>query len=434
MYRRLFVVLIFAAVGAGFFSSGAAVAGNGHFLHGVGAVNSSLGGAGVALAPDALGALNLNPALLTSFDGDRLEFGMEALKQSLSVSSRVGPFSGTTEDDTGLATLPAFGWVHHREESRFAYGFGFLALAGFQTDYPQDNTNPVLAPQPMGFGRTLADYSFAKIPIVLAYQATPKLSLGFSLNIDQAGLDSSPFAGATPDCNAPTSCFYPSATPKDTVMGFGAQIGLVYEISPKLTFGISYTSPQEFETFEWNSTASNPNLPNFGQGRTLRFDLDSPQRLTLGLGVQPNDRLSVALDLKWINYSDTDGFSGGRLDPATGAIDGLGWEDIVVIAAGMQYRLASGADLRVGVNISESAVPERLAFFNIQAPAIQENHLTLGAGFPLSSQLTLNVGYYHVFSAQVEGAFQSPMGPVPGTEVASEISIDSALVALAFQF
>src|ERR1700687_6504315 len=51
-----------------------AVAGNGHFLHGVGAVNDAMGGAGVALPHDPLGALNLNPALLTELDGSGLGF------------------------------------------------------------------------------------------------------------------------------------------------------------------------------------------------------------------------------------------------------------------------------------------------------------------------------------------------------------------------
>ncbi|HEV3077497.1 MAG TPA: hypothetical protein VHB47_23960, partial [Thermoanaerobaculia bacterium] len=54
-----------------------AAAGNGHFLHGVGAVNDAMGGAGVALPNDTLGALNLNPALLTELDGSGFEFSAE---------------------------------------------------------------------------------------------------------------------------------------------------------------------------------------------------------------------------------------------------------------------------------------------------------------------------------------------------------------------
>ena len=80
----------------------AAYAGNGHTLHGVGAVNSSMGGAGVALGIDTLGGLLLNPALATEQDGSHFAFSAEYNTATNAVSSTVatpvGPFSGKTED------------------------------------------------------------------------------------------------------------------------------------------------------------------------------------------------------------------------------------------------------------------------------------------------------------------------------------------------
>src|SRR6476646_12187785 len=75
-------------------------AGNGHTLHGVGAVNSSMGGAGVALPIDTLGGLLLNPALATEQDGSHFAFSAEYNTPTNAVSSTVptpiGPFSGKT--------------------------------------------------------------------------------------------------------------------------------------------------------------------------------------------------------------------------------------------------------------------------------------------------------------------------------------------------
>ena len=45
----------------------AARATDGHFLHGIGAVNSAMGGAGVAAPQDVLTAFYLNPAGLMAF-------------------------------------------------------------------------------------------------------------------------------------------------------------------------------------------------------------------------------------------------------------------------------------------------------------------------------------------------------------------------------
>ena len=98
---------LIALVGAG--APRPAAAGNGHFLHGVGAVNDALGGAGVAFPNDALGALNLNPALLARLDGYQFQFSLENVGQDNAVESWVGPFSGRTEDEGDDAAVPAFG-------------------------------------------------------------------------------------------------------------------------------------------------------------------------------------------------------------------------------------------------------------------------------------------------------------------------------------
>src|SRR5215470_18096480 len=87
-----------------------AAAGNGHFLHGVGAVNSAMGGAGVALPNDTLGALNLNPALLTELEGNGFEFSAEYAKPGNAVTSQVGPFSGRTQESGRTPLIPAFGF------------------------------------------------------------------------------------------------------------------------------------------------------------------------------------------------------------------------------------------------------------------------------------------------------------------------------------
>src|SRR4030088_2869619 len=110
MRREVLVVLLLAAT---LLAAPAVWAGNGHFLHGVGAVNSAMGGAGVALPNDTLGALNLNPALLTELDGSGFEFNAEYAKAGNAVSSQIGPFSGRTAEAGRTPLIPAFGFSRH---------------------------------------------------------------------------------------------------------------------------------------------------------------------------------------------------------------------------------------------------------------------------------------------------------------------------------
>lgn len=412
-----------------------AEAGNGHFLHGVGAVNSSLGGAGTGVPTDILGALFLNPALLTEFEGHQMVFGVELVQSESSVTSTVptpfGPFSGTTEGESDLSPIPAVGWSYSPRDSSLTFGFGVLGLAGFATDYPADPTNPILAPQPQGLGRVQADYSLLQIPFTVAWEVNDRLSLGFQLNGGWATLEATPFGGLSPDCSGPTTCFFPSVD-RDGAFGYGFQVGLFVEPTDSLSFGLSYSSEQKYEDFSWNTTIANPNLPTFGLSRRVRFDLDSPQIVGAGLGFRPNEHWSIGLDARWINYSDTAGFEEGPISPQTFTAPGLGWDDIWIFALGVEYTMDNGVALRAGYNLSEAAVQEDTAFFNVQSPANFEDHYTVGVGFPLYDKLDVSFGYYHVPDNAVGGAFQSPFGPIPGTRVENEISVDSYQFSFSF--
>ena len=129
-------------LGLALLAAPAAFAGDGHTLHGVGAVNSSMGGAGVALAIDTLGGLLLNPALATQKDGSHFAFSAEYNQAKNSVSSSVPDparhrSAARPRTPATASLIPAFGWTHHTQGSNFAYGIGFLGLAGFGADYPQ---------------------------------------------------------------------------------------------------------------------------------------------------------------------------------------------------------------------------------------------------------------------------------------------------------
>jgi long-chain fatty acid transport protein len=403
----------------------AAQAGNGHVLHGIGATNSSMGGAGVALPNDALGALNLNPALLTQLDGYRFEFSVEYNTPSNAVESRVqtpvGTFSGRTEEDGDPALVPAFGWTHHKEDTRLAYGMGVLGLAGFGADYPQDPRNPLLAPQPQGFGRVYSNYQLMKVPTVLAWQLSDQFSLGFSFNAARSALTASPAGFASPDCSGPDGpCFFPSVN-TDSAWGFGASVGAYYKATPAFAFGLSYSTEIDFEDFEWNTAHANPNRPNFGTARRVELQLNYPAVLVAGIGITPGDRLAIALDGKLISYEDTEGFA-----------DVLGFEDITVIALGVQYKATGRLTLRAGYNVSENPIPESRTFFTVATPAIFEDRVTAGLGIQATDRLQLNLGYYKVFENRISGPFVSVFGPVPGTEVTTEMGMESVLATFSF--
>jgi long-chain fatty acid transport protein len=403
----------------------AAFAGNGHTLHGVGAVNSSMGGAGVALGIDTLGGLLLNPALATQMDGSHFAFSAEYNTATNAVSSTVptpiGPFSGKTEDAGDTALIPAFGWVHHTRGSNFAYGIGFLGLAGFGTDYPQDPSNPILAPQPNGFGRVYSNYQLLKVPTVLAWQLSDRFSLGLSLNVARASLQADPAGFASPDCSSARGpCYFPHVN-GDSAWGYGAGIGIHYKLSPSFALGASYNSKTTFQEFVWNSAGANPGLPTYGVSRKIRLQLDLPAQAVAGIGWTPTEKLAVALDYKWINYENAAGFG-----------DVLGFKDINVYEAGVQYKATGKLALRAGYNHSEVPIPAQLTFATVEVPAVFVNHYCVGLGFRATDSLTLDLAYYKVPNSTITGPFLGPTGPVPGTSVTTRSGMKSVLATFNF--
>src|SRR6185295_5903772 len=106
----------------------------------------------------------------------------------------------------------------------------------------------------------------------------------------------------------------------------------------------------------------------FGRARKIEFDLDAPATLSVGLGWKPTPKLDIALDGRWIDYENTDGFAGTAVD-AAGNLKGLGWQDINVWALGLQYRATSRLTLRAGYNVSDNPIPDNSNFFSVEAPA-----------------------------------------------------------------
>lgn len=411
----------FALFGAALLATAPAWAANGHLLHGVGAVNSSMGGAGVALPNDALGALSLNPALLTQIDGHKMEFSAEYNTAKNAVESEIGPFSGRTEEAGDPSLIPAFGFTVHKPGAGRAFGVGFLGLAGFGVDYPQTAGNPLLSPQPNGFGRVYSNYQYMKVPLAFAFQLTPTFSLGASLNAGRATLTANPAGFLTPDCSSPTNCFVPSVN-ADSAWGFGATIGVLWQATPSISVGASYASEQDFEDFEWHTTVANPSLPTFGTDRVVKFQLNAPAQLAVGLGFRPTSKLSIALDAKQIFYEETEGFK-----------DALGLRDITVIALGLQYEINPKMTVRLGGNHGDSAIESDRVFFTVPVPAVFEDHVTFGMGMRVTPSLVANLGYYHVFKNEVSGPIYSPAtGPIPGSRVTTEMEMDSIVATFSF--
>src|SRR6188768_1076529 len=181
-------------------------------LHGFGPINSSMGGAGVALPEDSLNALGFNPALTTQVQGNQISSTSEFFKDSIQIHTTTNAGkSGDANPTSHLTIAPSFGWIVRDPKKKLALGFGLIAVAGFGTDYPQDTESILFAQPPNGFGRIWTGYQVTKIPVAFGYQVNPKLSIGVSANIYVGQFSVAPLPDGTFDTAANGDRWYPEA-------------------------------------------------------------------------------------------------------------------------------------------------------------------------------------------------------------------------------
>jgi len=401
-------------------------------LHGFGPINSAMGGAGTAFPNESLGALAFNPALISGVKGNQLSFSTEVFKDGIQIHTTAGLLSGDAEPTSHLNIAPAFGWMSRKPDSKMSIGFGLIATAGFGTDYPQDNDSVLFAQPPHGFGRIWTSLTVTKIPLALAYQVTPKLSLGASFNTYVGQFSVAPLPHKDFDEQPNRDRWYPEAGKASQKFAFAGQFGFHFQATPLLSLGGSITTKQNFSPYEWNSTVADPSSSNYGLDRKLAYDLDGPLVVSWGVALTPGHKTQIALDGMFTKYEGVAGFGsvGGIVDRI---VYPFGWRNVWTVKAGVQHAASEKLTLRVGYNYSQMPLRPEVVLSATGAPATFQHHLCGGFGYKVFPFLEMNASLYYVPRDHLIGPFPDLDGVVKGTLDESN-KLTSALVGFNFKF
>lgn len=423
---------------------------SGHVMNGVGPTDQSMSGAGMAAPQDALTALHWNPASLTRLDGRILDVSLQLMMPTGAISSSVqagafgpdmGPEAdlyGSTESSAGPFPIPSVGYAYAHPDSRLAYGFSVFGVGGFGVDYEGatlQNMNPILTPQManggMGFGALSSSFMLMQISPTVAWRLTDHVSVGLAPTLNLAQLELSVFPATAPiliDPQNPMSGLYPDA-PAAWAKGLGFQAGVHVTPSESFEIGLSWKSPQWFEEF----TFAPESVPG---AEEYTFRLDYPMIVSGAVAWKGFDRLLLAADIRYIDFSSAEGFNVSGFDDRA-AVRGFGWESVTVFALGAQYDLTPRLPIRAGWAFNESPVGHDVAFFNAPAPAIVKHHLSGGFGYQFSESVGVSVAAQYGFRNECDGVWKSPMfsdGENPYTSVRHELSTFTLVAGIGLAF
>lgn len=408
----------------------------GHIMQGIGAVNTSMGGASTAQPVDINGALQWNPAAISAFDSKILSVNAGIFFSSPELSSTVptagGPMTGITKDDRGVSLMPALAMVWGKKNSKHSFGASAFGISGFGVTFPESNTNPVNMSQSMGgFGRIQSDYQLMQVAFTYSYKLSDKVSVGLAPNFNYSALKLAPNPLSSPSM----TIGYP-VSDKATSFGFGGQFGIFYNSGKGLKLGGSYKTVQSFGDFNFENT-----YLDGSKAPDVKYKMNFPSILSAGIGFSKND-LDLALDYRFVNYENTEGFE-AKGWTNTASVSGFGWTNMSIVSAGLQYKGIKQLPLRVGYTFSSNPITSELAFFSIPATAIIKNAFQFGFGYEVNNRFTLNAAYHHGSSSgSTSGQLLNPMmisptnpyGAVPGSNVSYKMSTDLLMAGINYKF
>lgn len=382
------------------------LAAQGTIISAGGPVNRGMGGAAVAAPIDSIGAIYWNPASISGMEHSETAFALDLLFVNHTVASSVGAFSGATEADAGAFPIPNIGWVHRSDHEALTFGLGVNAIAGFGTNLPADPSNPILAPAPNGLGQIASNALFLQLAPVVSVALQDNFSVAAGPTITTGRVTLEPFVlnGANADGS------YSNGDGTRYHWGGGFQVGTYYIHDQEWRFGASFKSPSWMEQFEFNGEDET------GAPRKLTADIDLPMIVSVGTSYAGIEDCLFALDVRYFDYANTDGFGDPAVFGADGALGGLDYSSIVAVALGAQREVTDLLTLRAGYTYNQNPVKNSEAFYNVASPLIYEHMVSGGASLNFSESLAANLAYSYMFENTRSGQIVLPgVGTVPGS-------------------
>ncbi len=443
---------------------------NGYMSHGYSPISSGMGGADSALPQDAASLID-NPAGLVEV-GQRADIAVKWFSpirkytgSDLTVGA-LGPvganlMGGEVESRNNDFLIPTIAYAQPLDANS-AIGVALYGNGGMNTQYGSQFTafdfgtyggNSPNNQFGLGGGNTGINLEQLGLALTYSRRLNESFNLGASLilaaqSFEAKGLGA--FAGFTEVTTqslissrgqAPVAA--QNLTDNDTEWSYGAgvQIGGLWKVNPMVNLALSYRTKTYMTKFDSYSDL----YANGGE-----FDI--PAVGTIGLAFKPTDKLSFALDVSQIWYSDVDAIGnsnqlaqkcdvgaafgqpnfGGTYDASyclggsNGA--GFGWSDATVIKFGVQYVINPEWTVRAGYNHNNQVIKESEVPFNVLAPAVVTDHWTIGLTTKLAKNYEITGWAMYAPEQTVSGSSAFTAGSNPS------ISMTQYEVGIAFSY
>lgn len=343
-----------------------------------------MGGVGVGLSMEQA-AQFMNPGAMAMLRRNGVQVGVSATFARLSFRSAAGGPQRQLDNSvvTPFNVYASFG----PKEGKFRAGVAIYTPYGSALKYEQGWEGR--------FALNEITLRAVYIQPTVSYAITDKLSVGAGLMILAAG-----------SVNLQRTIALPSAEGKieldgKTKTGFGINAGIFFKPADKLSLGISYRSKVDARVEGGDVIVTNPTpaLQSRFVGNKFDATLPLPATVNLGVGIMPNDKLTIGIDVNFVQWSSYRALrfdfkkDGAPAQVGTGTFSESkrSYEDALTFRVGGQYKVNDKLALRLGGAYDMSPVKDGYV-----TPETPDNNRVIG---------TAGVGYNITENFGVDASF-----------------------------
>lgn len=294
--------------------------------------------------------------------------------------------SQTEEADNGVATPFSVNLLFGPKEGKWKAGLAAYTPFGGQTDWGKSWSGQMAL--------TSLQLQAIYVQPTFSYKISDKLGIGagFVVNFGKVDLQRNlPVSG-------PSGAATGSAQLKGNGMGYGFNVGLYYQATEAFSLALTHRSMVKTTVDDGDAifNVASSLSANFPQPNTFKSTINLPSTTTLGLGYKATDKLTLALDINYVNWSvyDTLAFDYEKnTSTLSDTHSPRSYENSWAFRLGGQYNVTEKLAVRAGAGYVLTPIKD--GYVTPEIPDANRLILSLGLGYQISEKFSVDASFLY---------------------------------------
>lgn len=187
-----------------------------------------------------------------------------------------------------------------------------------------------------------------------------------------------------------------------TTGGWGVNAGAFFQITEKLSLGLTYKSKifMKMEDGKADFTVPASLASGFPSGNTFNASIPLPGSINGGVAFQATEKLLVGLDVNFIQWSSYDSLNFDFKNNTAQLRDSKNprkYKDVMIVRLGGQYAFSDKFTIRAGGYYDLSPVSDE--YLNPETPDSDRLGLSAGLSFKPCTQLSIDASFLYINAA-----------------------------------